>query len=170
MHRVHPPWHPNIKKLGEILIRPAQAEDATGILRCLAAAFEPYRREYTPEAYSDTVLDAASLARRMRQMHLVVALSGKEISGTVAGWFADGDGHLRGMAVLPEWSGTGLAAALLRTIEGWLRGSGCRLVRLDTTLPLEAAMKFYEKNGYHRSGRIADFFGMPLVEYVKEFS
>jgi hypothetical protein len=28
-------------------------------------------------------------------------------------------------------------------------------------------MKFYEKNGYRGSAKIADFFGMPLREYVK---
>ena len=33
-----------------------------------------------------------------------------------------------------------------------------------------AAMKFYENNGYRKSGQITDFFGMPLVEYVKELN
>jgi len=28
-------------------------------------------------------------------------------------------------------------------------------------------MRFYEKHGYRRSGKVSDFFGMPLVEYVK---
>jgi hypothetical protein len=35
-------------------------------------------------------------------------------------------------------------------------------------VPLEAAMRFYEKHGYHRSGKIGDFFGMPLIEYEKQ--
>jgi hypothetical protein len=34
-------------------------------------------------------------------------------------------------------------------------------------LPLEAAMTFYEKHGYVRSGRVTDFFGMRLIEYAK---
>jgi len=29
-------------------------------------------------------------------------------------------------------------------------------------------MRFYEKHGYRRSGKVSDFFGMPLVEYVKQ--
>jgi len=28
-------------------------------------------------------------------------------------------------------------------------------------------MRFYEKHGYRRSGKVSDFFGMPLVEYAK---
>ena len=60
------------------------------------------------------------------------------------------------------------AAALLAAVEEWLHSRGCKRVTLDTTLPLRAAMKFYEKNGYRRSGIVTDFFGMPLLEYVKE--
>jgi GNAT superfamily N-acetyltransferase len=71
------------------------------------------------------------------------------------------------MAVLPEWCGKGVAAKLLATIESWLRSRGCRQITLDTTLPLEPAMKFYEKHGYRRSGNVTDFFGMPLIEYIK---
>lgn len=72
------------------------------------------------------------------------------------------------MAVLPEWRRTGLTAGLLLAIETWLENHGCCRVTLDTTLPLKDAMRFYEKNGYVRSGKDADFFGMPLVEYVKK--
>jgi len=28
-------------------------------------------------------------------------------------------------------------------------------------------MRFYEKNGFRRSGKVTDFYGMPLFEYVK---
>ena len=64
------------------------------------------------------------------------------------------EGHLRGMAVLPAWRGAGVAAALLAAAEEWLRSTGCKRVTLDTTLPLRATMKFYEKNGYRRSGTV----------------
>ena len=50
----------------------------------------------------------------------------------------------------------------------WLRSNGCRCVTLDTTLPLQAAMSFYQKHGYRRSGKVTDFFSMPLLEFVKE--
>jgi hypothetical protein len=29
-------------------------------------------------------------------------------------------------------------------------------------------MRFYERHGYRRSGRVQDFFGMPLIEYAKD--
>jgi GNAT superfamily N-acetyltransferase len=68
---------------------------------------------------------------------------------------------------LPEWRRLGVAAKLLAAIESYLSARGCKRITLDTTLPLQAAMKFYEKNGYRRSAKIADFFGIPLLEYVK---
>ena len=150
-------------------IRQAGKGDGGEILKCLASAFEPYREQYTKEAYADTVLDDSSLQARMQTMHLIVAVLSAEVIGTVAGgYFQTSEGHLRGMAVLPQFQGSGVSAQLLAAIEAWLRARGCTRVTLDTTLPLLAAMKFYEKHGYSRSGRTSDFFGMPLIEYVKQ--
>ena len=148
-------------------IRQARQEDCESILDCLAAAFAPYRRQYTRAAYIDTVLDPSSLRNRMQSMHILVAMADGTIVGTVGASAQGEEGHLRGMAVLPEARGTGVAARLLNAIEDWLMEQGCRQVSLDTTKPLEAAMKFYEKHGYARSGRVSEFFGMDLIEYVK---
>jgi GNAT superfamily N-acetyltransferase len=158
-------------------IRPADEADQEGILNCLAAAFEPYRKDYTAGAFADTVLDRTTLGERLRGMHVLVATSESatsesetsetKIIGTVAGAVSGDQRHLRGMAVLPELRGAGVAGQLLSAIEAWLREQGCSQVTLDTTPPLKAAMRFYEKNGYIPSGRTRDFFGMTLVEYVK---
>ncbi len=152
----------------EIEIRSADAADAEAILQCLAAAFGPYRADYTPGAFADTVLSPETVQARLQQMHVLVATAAGEVVGTVSGACHDGEGHLRGMAVLPEWRARGIAQKLLAAIEARLTVRGCQRITLDTTLPLKAAMKFYEKNGYQRSGRIIDFFGMPLLEYVKQ--
>jgi ribosomal protein S18 acetylase RimI-like enzyme len=151
----------------DIEIRPASQDDATAILKCLAVAFTPYRSQYTPKAFADTVLSDETLHVRMQQMHILVASLDGSVVGTVAGICHEGVGHLRGMAVLPEFHGRGIAAKLLTAIEGYLRSQGCNRITLDTTIPLTAAISFYEKNGYRRSGKIVDFFGMPLLEYEK---
>jgi len=152
-------------------IRRAQEADAGAILQCLAVAFAPYRQRYTPAAFADTVLDLSTLRARMQKMHVLVAVSDGQIVGTVAGSTGEGgEGHLRGMAVLPKFHGTGIASQLLRAIEQWLQSQGCTKVSLDTTLPLDKAMRFYDKHGYKRSGKEIDFFGMPLIEYIKSLS
>ena len=151
-----------------ITIRSATMEDAKGIQKCLAAAFEPYRTQYSPGAFADTVPDDEAMLRRLQQMHVLVALENGNVAGTISIARHDERGHLRGMAVLPERRGTGVAAKLLAVSEAYLRSSGCKKVTLNTTVPLESAIRFYEKNGYQRLGNVGDFFGMPLLEYVKQ--
>ena len=156
-----------MRTTGVIEIRAADAADAVAISGCLLEAFTPYRAAYAPGAFADTVPSANQLLVRFGQMHVLVATAAGKVVGTISGASHGEEGHLRGMAVLPAWRGTGTAAMLLEAIEDWLRNRGCRRVRLDTTEPLEAAIAFYEKHEYRRSGKVSDFFGMRLIEFVR---
>jgi predicted N-acetyltransferase YhbS len=153
-----------------ITIRQATSTDAQDILDCLRIAFEPYRTSYTPGAFTDTVLTLGTLRHRLSSMFVFVAVAeAGDIVGTIACAVMDGgEGHLRGMAVLPEWQGQGTSERLLQTAEAELAARKCSRVTLDTTEPLLRAMRFYERHGYRPSGSITDFFGMPLHEYVKD--
>ena len=154
----------------DFFIRRATAADETAILHCLASAFAPYRTSYSDGAWLDTVLTPETLQQRLASMNILVAVSPQEGTvGTIA-FAANGEseGHLRGMAVLPEWQGQGVARALLQFAEDELMAMRCARITLDTTEPLQRATRFYEKHGYRRSGRVTDFFGMRLHEYVKQ--
>jgi predicted N-acetyltransferase YhbS len=153
-----------------VTIRKASQTDGPGILACLRIAFEPYRDKYTPEAFTDTVLTPDTIRARLGQMGVFVAVtSAGRIVGTIAcSVVTSGEGHLRGMAVLPEWHGRGIAGELLQSAEEELAGKGCSRVTLDTTEPLRRAVRFYAKHGYVTSGRISNFFGMNLHEHVKD--
>jgi len=106
----------------------------------------------------------------MRDMCVYVADSGVNVVGTI-GCAARGiEGHIRGMAVLPSHHGSGLAEALLHAVEVELLHSGCSHATLDTTQPLARAIRFYEKHGYRATGRVCNFFGMPLYEYSKSLN
>ncbi len=152
-----------------ISIRKATTEDAAQILACLRAAFEDYRQKYTTDAFVDTVLTPETFQKRLAAMIVFVAVNdSSEVVGTIAcNLVSAEEGHLRGMAVLPSLRGSGIAGQLLRHAEEELRSRKCTRITLDTTEPLQRAMHFYEKHGYRRSGKISDFFGMPLVEYQK---
>ena len=151
------------------LTRLAGPADCAGILACLASAFAPYQGRYTPGAFLDTVLTPDTLLERIADMTVFVAEnSQQQVIGTIACKVVnDAEGHLRGMAVKPEYQRSSVASQLLQLAEQELRTAGCSFVTLDTTEPLERAMRFYEKNGYQRTGRITPFFGMPLIEYRK---
>lgn len=152
---------------GLVLIRKAEAADSAAVSACLEAAFALYRDQYTPKAYADTVPNADGVLGRMREMNVLVAVSSGTVVGTLAYMVNGSEGHLRGMAVLPGWQGTGVASDLLAVVETELQNRGCNSITLDTTEPLRFAIRFYENRGYCRSGRAADFFGMPLYEYRK---
>lgn len=148
-------------------IRRASAVDGQVILACLAAAFAPFRDQYTPDAFADTVLDSFTVQERIREMCVFVAISAETIVGTIGCKAGSEEGHLRGMAVLPARQGSGVASVLLEAAETELRRAGCKFVTLDTTRPLERAVRFYERHGFVASGRVSDFFGMELFEYTK---
>ena len=154
-----------------ITIRKALAGEAGGVRRCLAAAFEPFRYQYTRGAFEDTVPSVEAIRERMVKMTVYVAVAGvREIVGTVA-WGLEGhEGHLRGMAVQPAWQGHGIAERLLRAVESDLLAAGCARITLDTTEPLHRAVSFYRRSGFVATERVVDYFGMPLYEYVKALS
>src|SRR5262245_56427485 len=98
-----------------VAIRYARAEDAGAIQLCLREAFDRHEDEYTEAAFRDTVLDQDSLRARMAQMAVFVAERDGQVIGTVAAGQVDaGEGHLRGMAVLPACEGAGVGRSLLR--------------------------------------------------------
>jgi ribosomal protein S18 acetylase RimI-like enzyme len=153
----------------EVAIRKAQPPDAAAIAECLASAFAPFRSQYTSGAFADTVLTTQGVLHRMTHMTIYAALTpANEIVGTVAVAIDDQTGHLRGMAIRPDWQGRAIAEELLRVAEDDMRAAGCSRITLDTTLPLQRAIRFYERNGYLPTGRVTNFFGMPLHEYAKQ--
>lgn len=143
------------------------SDDARAILDCLGAGFAQYRDQYTAEAFADTVMTADLFEHRLHEMCLFVACSGGEVVGRVGCSVNGADGHLRAMAVLHGWQGRGVAAALLEATEAELRTKQCTGVTLDTTRPLTRAVWFYQAHGFAASGRVTDFFDVPLYEYGK---
>lgn len=156
-------------ELTNIRIRHASRSDAASVRRCLAAAFAPYKADYTLAAYADTVPTLEALIQRFREMTVLVAENESgEVIGTIAHQVCPaGDGYLRGMAVVPEYQGSGVAALLLQSAEGELNALGCARVTLGTTMPLWKAIRFYQRRSYNATGRVTEFFGMPLLEYAK---
>ena len=154
------------------MIRRATPEDAEGILHCLRIAFEPFREHYSPEGFYDTILTPGTIHHRLSSMTVFVAVTDDgSVTGTIAcNEVESHHGHIRGMAVLPEQQGSGIAQQLLQAAEEELRSRHCTVVTLDTTMPLQRAIRFYERNGFRKSGKVGDHFGLPLHEFIKELT
>src|SRR5262249_45771145 len=130
----------SIQSQRSFTIRRANSNDGEAIVACLATAFAPYSNSYTPAAFTDTVLDARLVQHRLREMCVFVAVSEGNVVGTLACAASGKEGHLRGMAVLPDWQGSGVASALLQAAEAEIRNKSCERVTLNTTQPLAPAI------------------------------
>lgn len=151
-------------------VRKATGEDASAIHETLKAAFEEYRNYYTEEGFKDTILSSQGVIKRLQKMELYVAvIDDEKIVGTI-GWarITDEEAHIRGMAVHPDYHGTGIATALLKRTEREIEKAGYSYITLDTTEVLKRAQRFYQKQGYEHTGKVSEFFGMPIFEFIKK--
>ena len=149
-------------------LRRATADDSAGILECLSSAFAPFRESYSEKGFVDTTLTPETITERLQQMVVFVAVQRGCIIGTIGCKVEEGDGHIRGMAVRPEWQGSWVGKELLALAEQEIYNAGCSTITLDTTEPLKRAMRFYEKHGFRATGHVDNFFGMPLFQYRKQ--
>ena len=149
-------------------LRRATADDSAGILECLSSAFAPFRESYSERGFVDTILTPETINDRLQEMVVFIAVRRGRIIGTIGCKVNESEGHLRGMAVRPEWQGSSVSTELLALAEQEIYNAGCSTITLDTTEPLKRAMRFYEKHGFRATGHVDNFFGMPLFQYRKQ--
>ena len=152
-------------------IRKAEIKDSKEIHKVILAAFEEFQDYYSPEGFADTVMSEETALQRIKEMTLFVAINHTgNIIGTIGWKVVDKEeGHIRGMAVHPNYQGKqNLAATLLQKVEDNARLRGILVLTLDTTAPLKRAQYFYKKHGFKETGKTGDFFGTTIYEFAKK--
>ena len=117
----------------------------------------------------------------MDVVHGRLALAADGTAAGFAGWMPatirgapeeriPGRAHLWTLFVAPAWWGTGLAAALLAWAVEGMRDSGYTGAQLWTPSEHARARRFYEREGWHASGRRepSPELGLDLVLYERE--
>lgn len=74
--------------------------------------------------------------------------------------FLDGYGELKRMYSRPAVRGRGVAKALLHRFESEARKAGVPLLRIETGMYQQEALRFYERAGYHRCGPFGPYAQM----------
>src|SRR5262249_52402938 len=75
--------------------------------------------------------------------------------------FYDGYAELKRMYSKPAVRGRGVAKALLRRLEAEARAAGAPLLRIETGVHQEEALRFYEGAGFRRCGAFGPYAEMP---------
>ena len=75
--------------------------------------------------------------------------------------FYDGYAELKRMYSRPAVRGRGVAKALLRRLEAEARAAGAPLLRIETGVYQEEALRFYEGAGFRRCGAFGPYADMP---------
>jgi ribosomal protein S18 acetylase RimI-like enzyme len=80
-------------------------------------------------------------------------------------------GQLHGLAVDPALKRRGIASALVRRAEAYVREEGGRGVYVDTPTTNEVARRFYQALGYSRAYTMPEYYdeGLDGVTYLKLF-
>jgi putative acetyltransferase len=90
----------------------------------------------------------------------VARLDGAAVACGGVGFYA-GYAELKRMYSKPAVRGRGVAKALLRRLEAEARAAGVPLLRIETGIYQEEALRFYEGAGFRRCGPFGPYADMP---------
>ncbi len=77
------------------------------------------------------------------------------------------DGHIGRLAVIAEWRGNGIGAAMVNEFVSFAQNKGLKQAYLNSQ---EQALGFYEKCGFSSQGEIFYEAGIPHIKMVKRFA
>lgn len=153
---------------GSLEIRRAEIGDAAAISSLLVNSFEEYQSLYTPEGYAATAITSEQVANRVREGPIWVAISSRNVVGTVSVVIRKDSLYIRGMAVRPTARGQRIGELLIAEVEKFSRSKNSRRLFLSTTPFLHRAIRLYQRLGFQRiDASPSDLYGTPLFTMEK---
>ena len=135
-------------------IRPIEPRDDADVARVVRTVMPEFGATGCGFAINDPEVDWMHRAYSApRSAYFVVERDGTVQGGGGVAPLEGGDGEtceLRKMYFLPSLRGVGAGAALMARCLGAARGFGFRRCYLETLSGMEAAMRLYERSGFHR--------------------
>jgi GNAT superfamily N-acetyltransferase len=152
------------------LIARATRQDIPEIALLLANAFASFESQYTPEAFTTTIVGVAEFHARWDQGSVWLARREGMLLGTVSAVPGQAELYIRSMAVAPEARGLGIGARLLNAVEAYAQAHALPRLYLSTTPFLSAAIRLYTAAGFQRiPDGPHDLHGTPLFSMEKHF-
>lgn len=154
----------------EVEVRTANADDAQAVYDILRESFEPFKEQYTEEAYNITIMTPAHIRERIHddEHDVLVAYLNDRLVGTATLQYRADDVYVRSMGVKPVAQGKGVGRRLLEAIERTARDKGFKAITLECFEPLKRAVSVYEKFKFRITGKRRRYYGIETFEMVKE--
>jgi len=133
-----------------MLISSAGIEDAEAILSLQKRAYESEARLYDDWSIPPMVQSLESMRDELASLHVLKAVDGDALVGSVRARVEGGVGHIGRLIVEPALQGRGIGSALLRAMEAQL--AQCRQFELFTGSRSEANVRLYRRHGYEVTG------------------
>src|SRR4051794_38582740 len=131
-------------------VRRGRRRDRAGALRVDGAAFSPFWR------FDERGLEDARAATPSARFRVV---GDGEVVGYAITGRAGSVGYLQRLAVMPDHQRQGIGYALVMDGLQWTRRRGCTSVLVNTQETNEAAVRLYERMGFHREA-----YGLAVLE------
>ncbi|WP_034387784.1 GNAT family N-acetyltransferase [Comamonas composti] len=128
------------------VLRQARPEDAQALRAILWATYETTWKPEITAAKHAKICAEDNPARYVKARGELFWLA--ECDGVVAAMLDWEDDFVHALHVLPAFQGKGLGRALLAHAEAAMRAAGHGKARLETDTFNQAAIGFYERNGY----------------------
>jgi len=129
-------------------IRPYQPQDKTGLIALWTKIFPAGSPHNDPQTSLDKKL-------RTDPDLLLVSVKDGLVIGSVMGGYDGHRGWIYSLAVHPSHRRSGIASALMRTIETKLKMRGCLKVNLQIVTSNAEVVTLYEKLGFKTEERIS---------------
>ncbi len=142
----------------DVVIRMARPREAAIVHRILMEAYAPYRGKVVPplKVFDSTPTSIALDIRSRRHGHALAWLGGTPVGTVRCTPGRNGEGQRRWtlsrLAVLPEYRGEGIGAALMRWMEERARQMGVVELRGQVRTALPFLVRFYQCLGYQVLG------------------
>ena len=137
-------------------LRPSAAADDAAIAAIIRGVMPEFGATGDGFAINDPEVDWMSRAYAApRSAYFVVERDGAVFGGAGVAPLERGDGdtcELRKMYMLPAMRGIGAGTALMQACLASAEAFGFRRVYLETLRGMDAAMRLYERSGFHRIG------------------
>lgn len=133
---------------GPWLCRPLVAEDAQHLEDFLKALDEGDRNFFHPHPFDPATITA--VCSQPRQDYFCGGFSGNHLAsyGMLRGWNEGHENPSLGLAIHPDFRGSGWAGRMLAHLHQVAAERGCQKIRLSVYLENHRAVRLFERAGY----------------------